>query len=71
MKCLPLSKDVLANNFEKYHNIFLSESLGQSPNHNIAETSALIMLNPLPDDKILDWSVLKKIADNIFKVYLK
>ena len=26
-----------------------------------------IILNPLPDDKILDWSKLKKIADDIFK----
>ena len=24
----------------------------------------LVLLNPLPDDKILDWSKLKQIADN-------
>ena len=24
-------------------------------------------INPLPDDKILDWSKLKQIADNILK----
>ena len=24
-----------------------------------------ISVNPLPDDKILDWSILKQIADNI------
>ena len=27
--------------------------------------------NPLPDNKILDWSKLKQIADDIFKVHLK
>ena len=26
-----------------------------------------VLLNPLPDDKILDWSKLKQIADNILK----
>ena len=26
-----------------------------------------IMFNPLPDDKILDWSKLKQIADDILK----
>ena len=26
-----------------------------------------IMFNPIPDDKILDWSKLKQIADDIFK----
>ena len=26
----------------------------------------LILLNPLPDDKILDWSKLKQIAGDIF-----
>ena len=25
------------------------------------------VLNPLPDDKILDWSKLKQIADDILK----
>ena len=25
------------------------------------------ILNPLPDDKILDWSILKEIADDILK----
>ena len=25
------------------------------------------LLNPLPDDKILDWSKLKQTADDIFK----
>ena len=29
------------------------------------------LVNPLPDDKILDRSKLKKIADDIFKVHLK
>ena len=27
--------------------------------------------NPLPDDKILDWSKLKQIADNILKYIWK
>ena len=27
--------------------------------------------NPLPDDKILDWSKLKQIADDILKIHLK
>ena len=27
----------------------------------------ICMFNPLPDDKILDWSKLKQIADNIWK----
>ena len=27
--------------------------------------------NLLPDNKILDWSKLKQIADDIFKVHLK
>ena len=27
-------------------------------------------VNPLPDDKILDWSKLKQIADNILKCIL-
>ena len=31
----------------------------------------IIYLNPLPDDKMLDWSKLKQIADNIFKAHLK
>ena len=26
------------------------------------------VFNPLPDDKILDWSKLKQIADNILKM---
>ena len=26
-----------------------------------------LALNPLPDDKTLDWSKLKQIADNILK----
>ena len=26
-----------------------------------------LLLNPLPDNKILDWSKLKQIADNILK----
>ena len=26
-----------------------------------------LRVNPLPDDKILDWSKLKQIADNILK----
>ena len=30
-----------------------------------------VVFNPLPDDKILDWSKLNQIADNIFKVHLK
>ena len=29
--------------------------------------SYLILLNPLPDDKILDWSKLKQISDDISK----
>ena len=33
-------------------------------------TSHLIFVNPLPDDKISDWSKLKQIADNILK-YIK
>ena len=28
---------------------------------------AKYVFNPLPDDKILDWSKLKQIADNILK----
>ena len=27
----------------------------------------LFLFNPLPDDKILDWSKLKQIADDILK----
>ena len=27
----------------------------------------IILINPLPDDKILDWSKLKQIADDILK----
>ena len=35
---------------------------------NIIKTSTLTMfLNPIPDDKILDWSKLKQIADGISK----
>ena len=30
-----------------------------------------VQFNPLPDDKILDWSKFKQIADDIFKVHLK
>ena len=29
------------------------------------------VLNPLPDDNILDWSKLKQIADDMFKVHFK
>ena len=29
------------------------------------------MINLFPDDKVLDWSKLKQIADDILKVYLK
>ena len=28
-----------------------------------------LTLNPLPDDKILDWSKLKQIADDILKCF--
>ena len=28
-----------------------------------------VQINPLPDDKILDWSKLKQIADDILKVH--
>ena len=28
-----------------------------------------MLLNPLPDDEILDWSKLKQIADNILTLY--
>ena len=27
----------------------------------------ILLINPLPDDKILDWSKSKQIADNILK----
>ena len=30
-------------------------------------TTNLMLLNPLPDDNILDWSKLKQIADDILK----
>ena len=33
---------------------------------NTQETEK-VMFNPLPDDKILDWSKLKQIADDILK----
>ena len=29
--------------------------------------AGMILLNPLPDNKILDWSKLKQIADDILK----
>ena len=29
----------------------------------------LKLFNPLPDDKILEWSKLKQIADNILKCF--
>ena len=29
------------------------------------------LVNPLPDDKMLNWSKLKQIADDIFKVHLR
>ena len=31
------------------------------------DSSKHFALNPLPDDKILDWSKLKQIADDILK----
>ena len=30
-------------------------------------TQGMILINPLPDNKILDWSKLKQIADDILK----
>ena len=32
-----------------------------------AQIKSSLSSNPLPDDKILDWSKLKHIADDIFK----
>ena len=32
---------------------------------------AVFHINPLPDNKILDWSKLKQIADNILKCKMK
>ena len=32
-----------------------------------ARLTVALFFNPLPDEKILDWSKLKKIADNILK----
>ena len=34
---------------------------------NCFDAIDLIMFNPLPDDKMLDWSKLIQIADNILK----
>ena len=31
------------------------------------EVSHMLCFNPLPDDKLLDWSELKQIADDILK----
>ena len=33
----------------------------------IKKINTLVMFNPLPDGKILDWSKLKQIADDILK----
>ena len=37
--------------------------------HNVrhVQRKLMVMFNPLPDDKILDWSKLKQIADVILK----
>ena len=39
--------------------------LNQSAPHHIQLTSIMTFFNPLPDDKILDWSKSKQIADDI------
>ena len=31
----------------------------------------VVYFNPFPNDKILDWSILKQIADDIFIVHFK
>ena len=37
----------------------------------LVESISKNYLNPLPDDKILDWSKLKQIADDILKCIKK
>ena len=75
---IKLAKDSLNNIFQDSFNIILSEQLthdrfyislsyGYRINtvHRIIELSSNLF-NPLPDDKSLDWSQLRRIAD-IFK----
>ena len=45
---------------------FVSQFLRLALSKTIQQPSG-IMINPLLDDKILDWSKLKQIADEIFK----
>ena len=39
----------------------------QLPKSSTLELSMLLTLNSLPDDKVLDWSKLKQIAEDILK----
>ena len=52
---------LITNIFSFLYNIFKRPKFPQG-HQNISPR-----VNPLPDDKILDWSKLKQIADNISK----
>ena len=49
-----------------FHNIFFSKNL-LLQGHCNATLYDKGLVNPLPDDKILDWSKLKQTADDILK----
>ena len=46
---------------------YMSYTLSLSYIETKRQASYLATTNPLPDDKILDWSKLKQIADDILK----
>ena len=49
-------------------NPFCSQNFDPSQNNSqwlSPACGALVLLNPLPDDKILDWSKLKQIVDDM------
>ena len=70
-------KMLVTSIFSFFHNVFIpccsqTSSFGLhlmlSTNTFSLVTSTILLFNPLPDDKISDWSKLKHSADNNFEV---
>ena len=78
--CLPLShpgrasgKVLSGNRLMCFGNTPLFSSLYTNMYHSLLHFIAAMhshIINPLPDDKVLDWSKLKQIADDILKCIL-
>ena len=58
-------------NVSAYHSLHEVRRLTWADIFRRCMTQVYFPFNPLPDDKILDWSKLKQIAADIFQVHLK